>query len=221
MNAPVPSIAKPLQQPISAATREQAIQFMILQRLLRVQTATLVQVQAVHGGGLGPVGTVDVLPLVDQVDGAGNAIPHVTLYGRPYVRWQGGLNAVILDPKVGDLGLIVFGSRDLSAVIKSKQHGPPPTARNFAYPDGLYVAGMLNGTPQNYVQFLENGAINVVSTVSISLQAPEINITGTVNANGARISEAGEVTDALGIVLGTHEHSGVSSGSSNTGPPVP
>ena len=149
--------ATPLQRPKDTATREQAIQFMILARLLKVQTATLVQVQTVHGGGLGPVGTLDVLPLVDQVDGAGNAIPHVTLYGRPYVRWQGGANAIILDPVAGDLGLMVFGSRDLSAVIASGHGGPPPSSRNFAYPDGLYVGGMLNAEPTSFLEWLADG----------------------------------------------------------------
>jgi hypothetical protein len=215
-----PQTATPLQGPTSAATEEQALQFLILQRLLRVQTAIVVKVEAVTGAGLAPVGTVDVLPLVNQVDGAGKAVPHVTLYGRPYVRWQGGANAVILDPQIGDLGLMVFASRDISGVIKSKAAGPPPSFRLFSYADGIYVGGMLNGTPTSYLQWLADGTIKLVSPVAIDIQAPQVNITGTVNANGAVISTAGEVTDALGKVLGTHEHSGVQSGGSNTGPPV-
>lgn len=221
MSATSSSPSVPFQQPSSAATEFQALQFLLLQRLLKVQTAIVVAVQAVHGGGLAPVGTVDVVPLVDQVDGAGNAIPHLTIYGRPYVRVQGGVNAVILDPQVGDLGLMVFCSRDISSVITSKQHGPPASSRIFDYADGLYVGGTLNGLPQNYVMFAPGGAISMVSTQSVSIEAPQINLTGAVNANGAQISTAGEVTDALGIVLGTHAHSGVQSGGSDTGPPVP
>ncbi len=219
--------AIPLQDPSSAATEFQALQFMIVQRLRQVQTAILVAVEAVHGGGIGPVGTVDVLPLVDQVDGAGNAVPHATIYGRPYLRLQGGANAVVLDPQPGDLGLMVFCSRDISSVIASRQHGPPASGRIFDYADGLYVGGCLNGIPQQYVAFAADG-IHVVSPQAVSLTAPSITLSGSsgitlsgpVNANGARISTAGEVTDALGKVLGTHVHGGVQSGGSNTGPPA-
>src|SRR5689334_17719037 len=107
------AVATPLQTLTDGATEFQMLRFFLQQRLLKVQTATLVKVQAVHGGGVGPIGTVDVLPLIDQVDGAGNIVPHVTIYGRPYCRWQGGANAIVLDPQVGDIGLMVFGSRDL------------------------------------------------------------------------------------------------------------
>lgn len=214
MSTPAEQIASPFQGPTSGASEFQALRFLLSQRLRRVQTAILVQVQAVHGGGVGPVGTVDVVPLVDQVDGAGNAVPHVTIYSRPYARIQGGTNAFILDPQIGDIGLMVFCSRDISAVIASKQHGPPPSARVFNYADGLYLGGYLNATPQAYIEFAQNGAITVV--------APSLTITttGAVNINGAVVSHAGEVTDALGKVLGTHIHSGVQSGSNNSGPPV-
>jgi hypothetical protein len=227
MSATGESIATPFQKPHSEATEYQALQFLLLQRLMKVQTSILVEIEAVHGGGLGPVGTVDVLPLVDQVDGAGNAVPHQTIYGRPYIRWQGGNNAVILDPQAGDLGLCVFCSRDISSVIASKEHGPPASGRIFSYADGLYVGGALNGTPTSYLQWLANGTINVVSPQAVNIQClnatldvedtltidaatvnitAALNITGPVNANGAQISEAGEITDADGVVLGTHDH---------------
>jgi len=221
--------ATPLQSPSDTATDYQVLQFLILQRLLKIQTATVVKVLAVTPaalGALGPLGTVDVLPLVDQVDGAGNAIPHVTLYGRPYVRLQGGANAIVIDPQVGDLGLMVFCARDISSVIVAKQSGPPASARAFSYADGIYVGGMLNGVPTSYLQWLDDGTLNIVSPVAVNITAPEINvtgpvnITGTVNANGAIIDHTGEVTDALGKVLGTHIHSGVQTGGSDTGPPV-
>lgn len=189
-----PNQVFPQQQPTSAATEYQALQFMVLQRLMRVQTAILVKIEAVHGGGLGPVGTCDVLPLVDQIDGAGNVVPHQTIYGRPYLRQQGGASAVILDPSVGDLGLMVFCSRDISSVIASGASGPPASRRIFSYADGLYVGGALNGEPTQYIEFLPAGA-------GITIVSP-----GPVTINGAQISASGEISDAAGVVLGTHEH---------------
>jgi hypothetical protein len=43
--------------------------------------------------------------------------------------------------------------------------------------------------------------------MTIAAASLTINTTGSVNINGAVISHAGEVTDALGKVLGTHTHS--------------
>ena len=196
-------VASPFQSPTSTATREQSIQFAILQALLKVGTSTVVQVQAVHGGGLDPVGFVDVLPLVDQVDGLGNAIPHKTIYGRPYVRMQGGANAIILDPAQGDLGLCVFAMRDISSVIASLQHGPPPSNRRWSFADGMYVGGMLNGTPTSYLQWLADGTIKVNSPVEVDITAPVIKLTG--GGKVLQISSAGIELD--GILWETHSHS--------------
>jgi len=202
MSAAADSIASPYQEPTSAATDFQALQFLLLQRLRRVQTAIIVKVEAVYGGGVNPVGTLDALPLVDQVDGLGNAIPHVTIYGRPYLRVQGGANAIILDPQVGDLGLMVFASRDLSSVIASKQHGPPPSNRLFSYADGLYVGGLLNEAPTSYLQWLGDGTIKAVSPVEIDITAPTIKLTG--GGKVLQIDSSGITLD--GIKWETHAH---------------
>ena len=96
------------------------MQFLISQALNRVSTATLVKVVSVtNAGGLSPVGFVDVQPLVNQLDGAGNAVPHGVLHRLPYFRLQGGADAVILDPKVGDIGMAAFANRDISLVKTS------------------------------------------------------------------------------------------------------
>lgn len=211
--------ATPLQRPTDADTEFLSQHFFIVQRLLKMQTVTLVKVLAVYPPSGSLVGKVDVLPLVNQVDGAGKAVPHVTLYGRPYSRVQGGENAVICDPAAGDIGVMVFGSRDLSSVIASGKASPPASGRYFDRADGLYLYSLAKGAPTQYVEFAADG-LHLVSPQAITLQAPNITLTGTVNANGATISTAGEVTDALGKVLGTHTHPGVTSGGSNTGPPT-
>lgn len=187
------AVATPLEKPQDTATEFQALQFLVLQRLLKMQTATVVEVQAVHGGGLSSTGTVDVLPLVGQVDGAGNLVPHKTIYGRPYCRWQGGSSAVVLDPSKGDIGLCVFCSRDISSVIASKAPSAPPSRRRFAYPDGLYISGWsLNMTPVQWVRFLVNEAgeangIDIVSSI------------GPVTVNGVSIDTAADVSTSGNI----------------------
>ena len=150
--------------------------FLVRMMLARLATATLVKVMAVtNDGGVEPVGFVDILPLVNMVDGDGNASPHGTIFGCPYMRVQGGADAVILDPKVGDIGIAVFASRDLSSVIANKAQSNPGSDRRYDWADGLYVGGVLNGVPQQWIRFSDDG-IELVSPTAIKLAAPSIDL---------------------------------------------
>lgn len=202
-------LSYPLQQPESATTDYQALKFFVDAVLSHVRTAHPVQVITVTGGGLGPIGTVDVQPLVSQIDGIGQGEPHSTVYGRPYIRWQGGTSAIILDPAAGDKGLLVCCDRDTSNVVATLAAALPASLRRFNFADGVYVGCHLSKTtPTDYVWVKPAGAgIDIVSQGKITIRGSQINMTGPVNANGATISNAGEVTDAAGKVLGTHDHS--------------
>ncbi|WP_233234487.1 oxidoreductase [Bordetella sp. LUAb4] len=152
-----------------------ALLFLVRSVLLKeVRTIDLVRVVSVtNSGGLEPVGYVDVQPLVNQVDGAGNAVPHGTVYHLPYFRLQGGDNAVILDPRVGDIGLAAYACRDISSVKATKGQANPGSARSFDMADGIYFGGVLNGVPKQYIRFGADG-IDIVSPTSIRLSAPDI-----------------------------------------------
>jgi hypothetical protein len=125
---------------------------------------------------------VDVTPLVNQVDAASNPQPHATIYDLPYMRIQGGSNAIIIDPQPGDIGVAVFASRDISQVKATQAQGNPGSARQYDYSDGLYLGGMLNGAPSQYLQFNPSG-ISLVSPTAISETAPAINL-----GNGGTLS---------------------------------
>lgn len=196
------------------------MRFIIAQALGRMATATLVQVKAVNTAAQ----TVDMQILVNQVDGAGQAVPHATIFNIPYVRVQGGANAVIMDPVVGDIGLAIFASRDISSVKVNKGAANPGSHRVFDYADGLYVGGVLNGTPTQFVRFTDAG-IEVTSPTMVTVQAPAIEFDGAVHITGAVTGDAtavfqGNVTGA-GIGLSTHKHPGVTAGAANTGGPTP
>lgn len=138
------------------------------------QTITLVQVVSVQATGVAPVGFVDVKPMVHQIDGSGNVYELGTLFNVPYFRLQGGANAVICDPKVGDIGLCAFASRDISTVKRTKKAAAPSSKRQFDWSDGLYLGGFLNGIPEQYVFFKDGGGIDIVSTGDINLRGNNI-----------------------------------------------
>lgn len=130
-------------------------------------------------GGLALAGTVDVQPLVNQLDGQGRPVPHGVVNDLPYFRAQGGANAIILDPKVGDIGLCVFADRDSSAVQSTRDAANPGSYRRNDMADGFYLGGMLNAVPDQYVMFADGG-ISVVSPHKITMQAPEIDLVAPV-----------------------------------------
>jgi hypothetical protein len=177
---------------------------------------------------------VDVQPVINMIDAAGAAWPHRTLYRLPYIRVQGGANAVILDPQAGDLGLAWFASRDISvaksASGKAQLQGGaegvnPGSERQFDMSDGLYMGGLLNAVPTAWVRFSEDG-VEVLSPVKVTLQAPTIELKGDVVQTGGDVSMSGTATVAVdviggGISLKNHTHGGVTTGGGNTAPPNP
>lgn len=149
------------QDPNDSTSDFNMTSFLVRQMISRLDTMKVVKVMAVTPGqGDGDVkkaGTVDVQPLVSQIDGNGNATPHGTVYGIPWTRDQGGKNAIVIDPEVGDIGYVVVSDRDISSVKESQQVGPAPTRRQYNLSDGVYIGGGLNVAPEQYLQFTEDG----------------------------------------------------------------
>lgn len=197
------------QTPASVATEYSTIAFIVQQLMNGIATAALVRVQAcTNSGGLVAVGTVDVQLLVDQITEDGQTIPHGTVFKAPYQRMQGGTNAVILDPEPGDIGVCVFAMRDISSVKanptaardRAPPGAPPGSRRVFSFSDALYLGGMLNGVPEQFVQF-EAGGITVKSPAAVTIEAPTINLKGAVVQTGGDVTMAQNLT-VTGTITG-------------------
>lgn len=239
----------------SGASEYNAMVFTISQLINKINTMALVMVTKVsNNGGVSPVGYVSVQLLVNQLTGDGKGIPAGLLSNIPYLRMQGGSNAIILDPQVGDIGVCGFCSRDISAVKESKNVSNPGSRRKYDKADGLYFGGFLNGSPTQYVQFNSDG-ITIHSPTAVKLTAPDVQITsqtlevnasssatittptftingqtvlnGSLSAGGTggasatfsgSVSATGDGTFA-GTSVHAHAHSGVTTGSGNTGAP--
>ena len=194
------------QQPFTGSSLRNVIEFVARQLVFgQVDTSSLVQVVAVHGGGVGPVGTVDVQPLVNQVDGAGNGTPHGTVYGLPYIRLQGGSGAVICDPVEGDVGQAIYCSSDISTVKATPQETlagggqtfNPGSFRRFSMSDGLYLGGTLNGTPTSYIQIVDGQVIVSASNgACVTTIGPSGVVVGGTNGN---LSTTGNLSAGNGV----------------------
>lgn len=173
-------------------------------------TMALVQIKAVRAAG-GDY-EVDVQPMVHQVDGAGNAVPHGTIHGLPVWRLQGGNSAVVVKPAVGDIGMALFAQSDISGVKRAKKPTTPGSARKFDWADGVYMGGVLNAAPTQKIVMDENG---------ITLTP----LTGTRVKVDGKLEVAGEVVaDGEGTfnshTVGNHKHGGVTIGTGVSGLPT-
>lgn len=163
------------QRPDDTSGHYNALAFVVKQILNGRNFAALVRVSAVNNAAE----TVDVQPLVNQLDGQGNSIEHGIVNDIPFIRLQGGANAVIIDPHAGDIGLCVFCDRDSSSVQSSRDNANPGSLRRGDMADGVYLGGLLNADPTQYVKFADDG-ITVYSPYKITLQAPEVDIVAPV-----------------------------------------
>jgi hypothetical protein len=104
---------------------------------------------------------VDILPLVSQIDGAGNKVDHGVIHNAPVFQLQAGTSAIIATPVAGDIGLAIFAHSDTSKVQATKKAALPGSRRKFDWADAIYLGGVLNPTATSFVKFLPSGEINI------------------------------------------------------------
>ncbi|WP_050578462.1 Gp138 family membrane-puncturing spike protein [Rhizobium leguminosarum] len=212
------------QRGITDSTSEtNAIQFLIRQAMGEVRTGIPVKIIAVHGGGVGAAPTVDVQPVVTQIDGQGNQTPHGIIYGIPVSRSQGGAAGIIMDPVVGDVGHMVISDRDTSALRSNKgDQSNPGSFRMHDPADGVYHGAMLNPvTPNRYINMNgpgitladEFGNTIITGAAGILINGVLIDRTGKVTAPSDVIANPGNIS------LVHHVNTDVLHGSDDSGPP--
>lgn len=149
----------------------------------KIHTNQLVEVVGIYDSDdLAPVGFVDIKQLVPMIDGSNNVYDTGIIKKVPYFRLQGGANAIVINPKVGDIGLAGFCERDISMVKRNRKLSPPNTRRQYSINDAVYWGGFLNGTPEQYIQFTDN-RISVKSKTEIILDAPLVRVTNNLKVD--------------------------------------
>lgn len=205
----------------SDGNEENYLDFLIEQAINRRNHAALVRVvrapydssgAPITPGAPGAIGFVDVQPLVNQADGWSIGVPHGVVHQLSYYRSQGGGNAFICDPVVGDTGKMVVADRDTSIVKATGAQGNPGSQRRNSLSDGTYIGNTQGGIPTQYFTWLSQG-FRVVDAFGNTITGTS---TGVV-INGVRISQAGEIYNPADTAFGTHVHP---NGSPDTGPPV-
>jgi len=196
---------KSLLQPFDVASEQNRLSYVITKMLSQATFIELVLISAIDTDAE----TVTIKPLSKSVDGSGVAKDAELVYDIPYFRLQMGKSAIVMDPEVGDIGIMLVCDQNIHNIKESKAAAIPANGQRHSRADGVYLGGvgLLNGTPTEYIKFTGAG-IKIVGDVSI---------TGAVTTTST-ITAEGEVT-GNGIKLSTHTHSGVETGSGSTGEP--
>ena len=199
-------------QPVLNARPEQTVagaaqdMYIINNLIANIHTMMPVKILSVTvpTDSLTPIGRCEVLPLVQQIDGSNNVYPMGKIVNVPYLRVQGGSNAIVIDPQVGDVGLCGFCERDISIVKRTGELSAPDTRRKYDINSAVYMFTMMSGTPTQYIHFKSSGV--------------DIKTTGDLNINGLIIKADGTLITKDGDTVDKHSHGGVQSGGSNTSP---
>jgi hypothetical protein len=221
------SLGASQQTPNDAANLPNEIAFAVERMLARLDIAKPVKVVAVNSGAGSPPGpcTVDVQPLVSQVDGNGNAVEQGTVYGIPVARLQGGPWTIVCDPVVGQFGFVVCADRDISKVVASPGVAPPNSSRRSSISDGVFVGSILNDIGEQYLWLRADGTFKLAAAGGFVLESDASgNATMTTGSGGLTvngpINSTGQITansnnPATKVTLTNHRHS------ANNQPPTP
>lgn len=144
--------------------------------------------------GVNIVGFVDIQLMIEQTNGQKKGNETAIVCNVPYIRIQGGTNAVIIDPEINDLGVAIFASRDITNFKEARRQTPPATWRKFSISDAIYIGGIRNQKPVQYIHFRNDG-IEIYSPKRVHITTPTVLIDSdnttintsaktTINANG-------------------------------------
>lgn len=203
-------------RPHDTTSDANAQQFIMRQFLNKHAFITVVRVTKLVTNSKGIVTNVAVRPMVHGFTGAGDKIEQSDIFNVPVWRLQRGSSAVIMNPVVGDIGMIASCDRDISTIKATGAAALPATNRIHSLSDSIYLGGLLNADPEQYVKFTDN-SIEVVSPTALRITAPTTSIEGNLTVSGT-VTAQGDVT-GVGVSLSTHLHGGVQSGNSNTSGP--
>ena len=177
-----------------------------------VNVAIPVRVDSVELGSNGVAGWVSATPLITDRDWNGNKLDSISIPRIPFFRYRCGTAAVIVNPRVGDVGIAVFAHKDISP-IKPNVTTPQNAGsfRKFDYSDGIYFGGLFgDAKPTTTIELDPDKGLVQVDCKKMVVNAPNIVLNGEVQTTKSvqvanNVVAGGEVT-GNGIELSTHVH---------------
>ncbi|ENR1382175.1 TPA: phage baseplate protein [Yersinia enterocolitica] len=208
--------------PTSAQTSEaESLSYVFKELISGAFFIELVEVMNIQGEA--PDLVVDVIPLVTRTDPSGATIQNSEIFNVPVFRLQRGGSAIIMNPVIGDIGMIAICDRDNSIARANRRQSVPGSKRTHSKSDALYLGGFLNNHPSQFIEFAD-GSINITSpnpvniTCSkakiiapngVEMQTPLLHVSGNITADGNITDNSGTQAASLKALrdkYNSHDH---------------
>lgn len=176
-----------------------------------------------------------VRPIVKMLTTDGQRVPRASVASVPVFRFGAGGFFIAMPVKAGDFGWIKANDRDTSLIL---QQGPreeiPNTATFHSFQSAMFFpdtfrAWAIDGSNSDamVLQSLDGAVCIALHAGKLTVKAPEWEIDvatttwkGDLNMQGQIDLTVGSITDGGKDVGKGHKHSGVQTGSGESGPPV-
>ena len=162
--------------------------------------------------------TVDVEPMISMVMYSGEIVQRAPILGIPVHTLGAGGFIISFPISVGDFGWIHASDRDISLFLESLKVERPNTQRMHDMSDGRFIPDAIRGftiageDSNSLVIQSKTGSVKIALNLS----------TNIITANGAQITEDGDVVTAAGVSLNNHVHAqGVDSDGNTQQPTEP
>jgi hypothetical protein len=170
--------------------------------------------------------TADALLLqplrVDQQDGTQEWKQATKFSKCPVVFLQGGGFTIFAPPQAGDEALAVFCHRSIDDWWYYGGTQQRSSLRRFSKDDAILICGVFS-RPNVPLTPIDPAALEIRSdsgTVKLRLDTTGVTITAPIVTVNGNLAVTGTVSSGT-VSLQTHVHSGVQTGGSDTGPPLP
>jgi hypothetical protein len=185
-----------------------------------------------------------VQPLIVQITTGKNQVPRAQVASVPVAQWGAGGFVLYFPVTTGDKGWLIANDRDISIFKQTYQQSAPNTNRLHSFEDGWFLPDtLLSGvsvadTAKCCIQSFDGttsitlggGVITLTSPTEIVLDSPLVSIAGQIvagtdSADTRTATFNGNIVTTGDVIAGTislkeHVHTGVETGSGDSGGPV-
>lgn len=163
-----------------------------------LNTGELVEVTAVDATANSPVGFVSVKMLTLRTDADNQNVQLGEIHNVPYFRLQGGTNAMIIDPEIGDIGFCGFCSRDTTIVKRIRAMAPQSVIRHSDVSDAFFFGGWSSKTPEQYIWF-DGDDVKIKARGKVVIDAPMTEVEQNMLIKGSLVT-TGTITSQTNVI---------------------
>jgi hypothetical protein len=230
----------PSRNPAGNDTLSGLINFALTKFLQNVDGCLPVEVLAYNPA----TNRAQVQPLIVQITTGNDQVPRAQVASVPVAQWGAGGFVLYFPVTTGDKGWLIANDRDISIFKQTYQQSAPNTNRLHSFEDGWFIPDtLLSGvsvadTAKCCIQSFDGttsitlggGVITLTSPTEIVLDSPLVSIAGQIvagtdSADTRTATFNGNIVTTGDVIAGTislkeHVHTGVETGSGDSGGPV-